>query len=171
MTGGNVHFDGGCSCTALRYRLTARPLFVHCCHCRWCQRETGSAFVLNALIENSHVQILKGVPSEINTPTRSGKGQKIARCPVCAVALWSHYAMASSAICFLRVGTLDTPEAFPPDVHIYTSSKQPWVILPPDVPAVTTFYNANTLWSEESLARRAAVRGKKIPILAANEIT
>jgi len=122
---------GGCDCRTLGYRLETKPLFVHCCHCRWCQRETGASFALNALIEADRVTLISGEPEIVDTPSASGKGQKIARCPQCRIALWSNYAGAGSAIRFIRVGTLDEPDHLPPDIHIYTSSKQPWVILPP----------------------------------------
>ena len=78
-------FEGGCDCRAVRYRLEDVPLFVHCCHCRWCQRETGSAFVLNAMIESDRVRLLAGEPEEVLTPSASGKGQRIARCPACRI--------------------------------------------------------------------------------------
>ncbi len=162
MTAGEHHFDGGCTCGAVRYRLTARPMFVHCCHCRYCQRETGSAFVINALIENDHVQILQGSVEVIDTPTQSGKGQRIARCPVCRIALWSHYGVVSKAVSFVRVGTLDDPTRIPPDIHIVTASKQPWVILPPDVPAVSRFYSMADYWPEESIRRRNTATRKKV---------
>lgn len=152
-------FDGGCTCGAVRYRMTSKPLFVHCCHCRWCQRETGSAFALNALIEADRVVLLKAEPHVVHTPTESGKGQKIARCPTCQVALWSNYAGAGDAIRFVRVGTLDEPDRLPPDIHIYTESKQPWVLIPPGVPAVPQYYSRSEYWPEESLARRRAVAG------------
>src|SRR3954469_25466601 len=116
-------FEGGCTCRHVRYRLTSAPLFVHCCHCRWCQRETGSAFVLNALIEADRVVLLSGIPDVVLTPSQSGKGQKIARCPSCRIALWSNYHQAGDAVRFVRVGTLDEPDRFPPDIHIYTMSK------------------------------------------------
>jgi hypothetical protein len=149
--------DGGCTCRAVRYRLLAAPLFVHCCHCRWCQRESGSAFALNALIETSRMQILSGGPQLIDTPSASGAGQQIARCPRCQVAVWSHYAGAGAKASFVRVGTLDDADALPPDVHIYTASKQPWVALPPGMPAFAEYYDARALWPAESLARRAAL--------------
>jgi hypothetical protein len=110
--------------------MAAEPMFVHCCHCRWCQRETGSAFVLNALVERDRVILLEGSTEVVDTPSASGKGQKIIRCPRCRVALWSHYAGAGEAVSFVRVGTLDDPDRLPPDIHIYTSSKQPWVVVP-----------------------------------------
>ena len=149
--------DGGCTCGAVRYRMTTRPMFVHCCHCRWCQRETGSAFVLNALIEAERVVLLAGAPDVVDTPSASGKGQTIARCPSCRIALWSTYAGAGDKIRFVRVGTLDTPDSLPPDIHIYTMSKQPWVLLPPDTPAVAEYYDRKLYWPAESLARRAAL--------------
>ena len=149
--------DGGCTCRHLRYRMMSKPLFVHCCHCRWCQRETGSAFALNAMIEADRVQLLGGEVVVIDTPSQSGKGQRISRCPKCEVAVWSTYAGAGDAIRFVRVGSLDEPARLPPDIHIYTASKQPWVELPPDVPAEIEYYKASVRWPVESLQRRAAL--------------
>jgi len=156
----NVLFEGGCTCRRLRYRLTTRPLFVHCCHCRWCQRETGSAFALNAMIEADRVQVLAGDVVIIDTPSNSGKGQRISRCPNCQVAVWSTYAGAGDALRFVRVGTLDAPASLEPDIHIYIASKQPWVVLPPDIPAEAGFYKASERWPAESLERRAALMAK-----------
>jgi hypothetical protein len=137
-----------------------KPLFVHCCHCRWCQRESGASFALNALIEADRVQLLEGKVEIINTPSNSGKGQKISRCPKCRIALWSNYAGAGDAIRFVRVGTLDEPDRLPPDIHIFTALKQPWVLLPPDIPAVAEYYKASELWPKESLERRALLFSK-----------
>ena len=146
--------EGGCTCRAVRYRMTTRPLFVHCCHCRWCQRETGASFALNAMIEADRMVLLSGAPEAVDTPSNSGKGQKIWRCPRCRIALWSNYAGAGDAVHFVRVGTLDEPDRLPPDIHIYTSTKQPWVVLPPGVPAVPEYYDRNRYWPKESLERR-----------------
>jgi hypothetical protein len=150
--------DGGCTCRSVRYRMKTRPLFVHCCHCRWCQRETGSAFALNAMIEAERVELLQGRPDVVATPSNSGKGQKIVRCPTCRIAVWSHYAGAGDAVCFVRVGTLDEPDHLPPDIHIFTSSKQPWVGLPAGTPAVPEYYDRAAHWPKESLERRDALR-------------
>jgi hypothetical protein len=150
-------FDGGCTCRHVRYRMTSRPLFVHCCHCRWCQRETGTAFALNALIEADRVQLLGGEVEVIDTPSASGKGQKISRCPMCRVAVWSNYAGGGGAVRFVRVGTLDEPDRLPPDIHIFTASKQPWVVLPAGAAAVDEYYRASEHWPQESLQRRAAL--------------
>jgi hypothetical protein len=144
----------------VRYRMTSGPMFVHCCHCRWCQRETGASFALNALIESDRVEVLTGEVEVINTPSNSGKGQKIARCPKCHIALWSNYGGAGDTIRFIRVGTLDEPDRLPPDIHIYTSSKQPWVVLPAGARAVPEYYKSAEVWPKESLERRAAVMAR-----------
>ena len=146
--------EGGCDCGGVRYRMTSMPIFVHCCHCRWCQRESGSAFALNAMIEADRVVLLHGKPELVDTPSNSGKGQKFHRCPTCRIALWSNYAGAGDAINFVRVGTLDEPDRLPPDIHIFTASKQPWVILPSDVPVMEAYYDRKEHWPAESLERR-----------------
>lgn len=151
--------QGGCTCGAVRYRMTSRPMFVNCCHCRWCQRETGASFALNAIIEANRVELLSGSPEVVDTPSESGKGQKITRCPSCRVALWSNYAGAGDAIRFIRVGTLDAPDLLPPDAHIFTASKQPWVVLGPEIRSFAAYYDRDGVWPEESLARRRAVGG------------
>ena len=155
----DLSLDGGCTCRAVRYRMTSAPLFVHCCHCRWCQRETGAAFALNAMIESDRVVLLEGSPEVVNTPSNSGKGQKIARCPKCRIALWSNYAGAGDKLRFVRVGTLDEPDRLPPDIHIFTESKQPWVVLPPGAPAARQYYRRAEHWPETSLARWRALKG------------
>jgi len=157
MDDADVPLEGGCACGAVRYRMTGGPMFVHCCHCRWCQRETGAAFALNAIIEAGRVVLLTGEPEVVPTPTQSGRGQMIARCPDCRVALWSNY--AGDAVRFVRVGTLDDPDRLPPDIHIYTASKQPWVVIPPGAPAVAEYYRARDCWPAASLARRKAMKG------------
>jgi hypothetical protein len=154
---GSESFDGGCTCRHVRYRLLSRPLFVNCCHCTWCQRETGSAFAINAMIEADRVQLLAGAPECIDTPSNSGKGQKIWRCPKCRVAVWSNYAGAGDAVRFVRVGTLDEPARVPPNIHIFTTTKQPWVVFPEGMPVVEEYYKAADYWPKESLERRAAL--------------
>lgn len=156
MTHVEAPLEGGCTCRAVRYRMTSRPLFVHCCHCRWCQRETGASFALNAMIEADRVVLLAGNPEVVVTPSNSGRGQKVSRCPTCRIAVWSNYAGAGDAIRFVRVGSLDEPDRCPPDIHIWTMSKQPWVALPPSTPAVQEFYDRKVLWPAESLERLSA---------------
>ena len=157
--------EGGCDCRAVRYRMQSEPLFVHCCHCRWCQRESGASFALNAMIESDRVAELELPPEIVETPSASGAGQLVARCPKCRIAVWSHYAGAGPVLKFVRVGTLDEPDLLPPDIHIFTSSKQPWVVLPQGVPAVPEYYDRDKYWPEESKARRIAL----LPLIEAHK--
>jgi hypothetical protein len=152
----NFPLEGGCDCRSIRYRMETAPLLVHCCHCRWCQRETGTAFALNALIESDRVTTLGEEPEIVDTPSLSGRGQKIARCPKCRIAVWSHYPGAGPVLKFVRVGTLDNPDVLPPDIHIFTASKQPWVQFPPGARVVPEFYDTKEVWPPESMARREA---------------
>jgi hypothetical protein len=154
----NHTFEGGCSCGQVRYRLTSAPMFVHCCHCLDCQRQTGSAFVLNALIETDRIEVLAGEPRAVLVPTDSGRPHDIHRCPNCQTALWSDYGRRPG-LRFVRVVTLDTPSALPPDVHIFTRTKQPWVGLPEDAPAFEVYYNTAKLWPAEALERRRVALG------------
>ena len=149
--------EGGCACQLIRYRMETRALFVHCCHCRWCQRESGASFALNAMIEGDRVTNLGAEPQIIDTPSNSGKGQRIARCPRCRIAVWSNYSSAGPIIKFVRVGTLDTPDQLPPDIHIFTASKQPWIQLPADIPSVPEYYERNAYWPSDSINRRLAL--------------
>lgn len=160
MTSETETFEGGCTCRHIRYRLASRPLFVNCCHCRWCQRDSGTAFAMNAMIEADRVEKLGGEVEVVDTPSLSGKGQKISRCPKCRIAVWSNYSGAGPTVRFVRVGTLDEPDRLPPDVHIFTMSKQPWVVLPEGVPAVEEYYDRNELWPKASLDRFTALRAK-----------
>ena len=139
-------YPGGCTCGEIRYQLLRAPMFVHCCHCRWCQRESGASFALNALVEAANIQILSGKPHVVATPSESGQGQKISRCPECQVALWSVYPGAGPRFLFVRVGTLERPDAYPPDIHIFTESRQPWVVLPAGTPAVPQYYEREEYW-------------------------
>jgi hypothetical protein len=137
--------------------MQTAPLFVHCCHCRWCQRESGASFALNAMIEADRVTVLGAEPELVRTPSASGYGQLFARCPKCRIAVWSNYAGAGPLVRFVRVGTLDEPDHLPPDIHIFTASKQPWVIIPPGAPSVPEYYEREKHWPAESLARRQAM--------------
>lgn len=149
--------EGGCDCGQVRYRLETAPLIVHCCHCRWCQRESGAAFAVNALVEADRVTDLGFPPELFDLPSESGLGQVVARCPGCLVAVWSHYAEAGPMVKFLRVGTLDEPGRLPPDVHLHTASRQAWVRLADDVPALAGDYSREAIWPAASLARRAVL--------------
>jgi len=151
--------EGRCACGAVRYHLTSAPMFIHCCHCLDCQRQTGSAFVLNAIIEADRIELDAGEPKPVTVPTDSGRPHDIYRCPGCQTAMWSDYGRRPNYR-FVRIGTLDDPAALPPDVHIFTRSKQPWVSLPPGARAFEVFYELEQEWPAESLARRRAARGQ-----------
>jgi hypothetical protein len=147
--------EGGCACKEVRYRLTSGPMFVHCCHCLNCQQHTGSAFVINLLVEASRVERLSGEPRPVDMPENGGTPNRIFRCPRCLVAVWSEYG-GRHQILFVRAGTLDDPSAVRPDVHIYTRSKLPWVSLPDGVPSFEAYYDPKALWPAESQERRKA---------------
>ena len=153
-----MDMTGGCSCGTVRYRIHAAPMIVHCCHCSWCQRETGSAFVVNALVEMSEVELLAEAPVIVDTPSHSGRGQKIARCAQCHVALWSHYSTAGELAAFVRVGTLDDKFMLAPDVHIFTGSRQPWVVLADGKPSFEDYYpSPEGVWSDDARVRWRAL--------------
>jgi hypothetical protein len=155
--------DGGCTCRRIRYRLAGSPLIVHACHCSWCQRETGTAHALNALYEADRVAHTADEPEIVVTPSASGKGQRIARCPVCKVAVWSNYPQAGPVVRFVRVGTLDEPGRCPPDIHIFTSTKLAWVTLPPGAKSVPEYYDPKTVWSPETQERYRQMKAKAKP--------
>ncbi len=150
--------QGQCACGEVRFHLTAKPMFVHGCHCRQCQRLSGGPLAINAMVETTAVVLDAGAPDIVEVATPSRRGQKIARCPTCRVAVWSHYGGAGPAIAFVRVGALDDPDAFPPDIHIHTSSKQPWLALPAGAHAVPEYYSMPDYWPAESIARFKAAR-------------
>ncbi len=150
--------EGGCSCGAVRYRLSAEPMFVHCCHCLNCQRQTGSAFVINLLIEADCVELLGAQPQPVEVPREHGRPQRIFRCPQCEVAVFSAYSQPQ--VWFVRGGTLDDPTTITPDVHIYTRSKVGWLSLPDSTPAFDVYYDAGELWPAESLRRYEACTGQ-----------
>jgi hypothetical protein len=151
--------EGGCSCGAVRYRLASEPLIVHCCHCLNCQRQTGSAFVINLLIEADRVELLAGEPAPVDVGRDDGSTQRIYRCTDCQVAVFSEYGWPE--LKFVRGGTLDEPSAVEPDVHIFTRSKVPWVSLPDDVPAFEVYYDSRTLWPAASLERLDAILARR----------
>lgn len=160
-----AHLKGGCFCGAIRYEMTEKPMFVHCCHCTDCQAQTGGAFAINAMIEASNVNLLKGKPKRVTMQTDSGRPHDIYRCAKCQTALWSDYGRRGWLL-FLRVSTLDKRHAITPDVHIFTRSKVPWVNLDGPLPKGTAtgkpahvakiYYDMKTLWPAASLARREA---------------
>lgn len=160
MSDTGTSFEGGCACRAVRYRLRSAPLIVHACHCTQCRRLTGAAFALNALIETERLEILSGEARPVPILGASGRPQTIFRCVGCQIALWSHYPGGGEAIAFVRVGTLDEPARLPPDIHIYTSTRLPWLRLPEDARSVPEYYSARAVWTPHSLARRERLIGR-----------
>jgi len=152
--------DGRCSCGAVGYRLAEAPLVVHACHCSWCQRESGSAFGLNGMIESRHIELTRGTPQAMELPTASGKGQRVMRCPDCGVALWAVYHGTGPAFSYVKMGTLEDTGAVRPDVHIYTTTKQDWLPIPEGVPAFEGFYRPSEVWRPEAYARFKAERAR-----------
>jgi hypothetical protein len=165
----SVPREGGCSCGSVRYRLTSDPLFTHCCHCLNCQRQTGSAFVINLLIEADRVELLAGDPQPVDVPRDDGSHQRIYRCPACQVAVFSEYGRPD--VRFVRGGTLDQPSSVTPDVHIYTKSKLGWITLPESAPAFEVYYDTRALWPAASLERLDALlaRAKSGQVAAASD--
>ncbi|MBT4486127.1 MAG: GFA family protein [Rhodospirillaceae bacterium] len=155
--------EGGCACGTVRFALRAAPLVVHACHCTDCQRLTGSAFAINAWIEKDQVALLSGELASFAF-TDAGRDNSVHFCPRCGTYIWTEY---RPGFWFVRVGALDDPKAFAPDVHIFTRSKQPWLELSGDVPVFDAYYDRNLVWRPESLARfqviEAGRQGKAAP--------
>jgi hypothetical protein len=154
-----MKLKGGCACRAVRYELTARPLIVHACHCRDCQRITGSAFVTNIWIEKRHVRATGAEPCSYRLAGGSGKHHDVFFCGTCGTYVWSRYHIAPGDCLFVRAGTLDDPTAVRPDVHIFTRTKVPWLTLPEGVRAFESIYKVDRVWpaaSRERLRRNAA---------------
>jgi len=153
--------DGGCACGALRYCMHSAPMFVHCCHCTRCQRETGGPFAHHAMIEFDRMSLLCGEPEFVLVPTDSGGRHWVARCPQCRTALWNEHGSRKAVTRYVRVGTLDAPDRCPPLAHIFVRSKQRWVPLAPDIPVFEAYYVATKVWPAASLARYAAAKAAR----------
>lgn len=145
---------GRCSCGEIEYELSESFMCVHACHCTWCQRETGSGFAMNGIIESAALTVTKGAPARIEIPSNTGKGQVVMRCPSCQVALWSHYAGSGEILSFVRVGTLDQAREITPDVHIFTSTAQSWFVFPEGAKVYPEYYPTKEVWTPEAIVRR-----------------
>jgi hypothetical protein len=152
---------GGCHCGTIKYELTSDPLFVHGCHCRDCQKQTGGPFAVNALIERDRITLVSGEPVRTEQKTDSGRLHDVWRCPDCLTALWSDYGRRE-VMAFIRVMTLDAPEDCPPDVHIFTRSKAPFINLPEGVRAFEIFYSMQAEWPTASLDRFDALGTRRL---------
>ena len=155
-----MSLEGGCACGAIRYKLTGTPLIVHACHCRDCQRLTGSAFATNIWIEAKHVEpTTTTAPAAFRLKGGSGQPHDVFFCPRCGTTVWSRYHPVPWAL-FVRAGTLDDPNAVKPGVHIFTRSKLPWLDLPAGARAFDSFYKLDEVWTGESLERRRLARSE-----------
>ena len=152
-----MELKGGCACGAVRFALLRDPLIVNACHCRDCQRLSGGAFVVNAWIERTEVDLRQGDLAVAELVGGSGAPHRVHRCAACGTQVWSRYGESSDTL-FVRVGTLDDPSALPPDAHIYTRSKQPWLQLPDDGTVHESSYSLRSVWTPEAIARLKAVR-------------
>ncbi len=154
-----MEYSGGCLCGAVHYTLKAAPLIVHACHCTQCQHLTGSAFVMNAVIGKDDVELATGT---LNAFTFEHTRHTAFSCDQCATYVWSEYAGRFSNCWFVRVGTLDQANRFPPDVHIYTGTRQPWVVIADDIPCYAEFYpDLKAVWPEHSLQRFARLNATR----------
>lgn len=150
---------GRCFCGQVRFRMHGTPMFVHCCHCRDCQQQSGSAFVVNGLIEAERIELIAGEPRPISMATESGRSHDIYRCESCQSALWSDYG-GRTWLRFVRLATLDDPSDFVPDVHIYTRSKLPWLDLPQGAAVFSEYYDVRAQWPAKSQARYKAAKDR-----------
>ena len=173
---------GGCACKKLRYTLHAPPLVVHCCHCTECQCQSGCVvpyhvspdliktlticccrgpFAINALVEHHNITHDEGEPELVHCPAANEGGQTIARCKECKVAIWSNYSKSGELIRFVRAGTLDKDPSgkdvwkghLDTMVHIYTTTKVPWLTLPKNAKTFDALYDLDSDWSSESKQR------------------
>jgi len=153
--------EGGCGCGHLRYRVEGEPIFVNNCHCRLCQRQTGSTSVVNAFFESERVTVTSGALTEFTTKGGSGGDHTICRCATCGTTVFSYYPRVGRVGTGIRVGSFDNPDGFTPTAIVFTESKMPWVPLPEGIPAFEQYYNPKELVSEANFARLIALVEKK----------
>lgn len=122
---------GGCQCGGLRYEVRAEPLSVYVCHCTECQRQSGSAFAMSAVVPRPALVYLSGRPKRCSRKADSGNTIDGDFCPDCGVRL-AHYPSANDKVAILKPGTLDDTRWLVPVGHIWTRSAQAWVTIPDD---------------------------------------
>ena len=149
--------EGACGCGAVRYRLTDEPIFVNNCHCRLCQRQTGTGSAVNAFIESDRLEHLSGEITEHEFTTGSGGTQIVIRCATCGTPLWSHYPRIGRKAAGVRAGTLDDPSAVRPDAAIFVVDRPAWAALPDGIPAFEKYYDQADVIPPERFARLKAL--------------
>ncbi len=128
-------FSGGCLCGAIRYESRAEPLFSINCHCRDCQRTTGTAYAPVLAVPRDALRISQGEPTYYTSQSDSGETVSRGFCPECGSGIFSKLS-ANPDIVGLKAASLDDPSWFRPTVDIYTDSAQPWDVMNPDLPKV-----------------------------------
>ena len=148
---------GGCGCGHVQYSVVGEPIFANNCHCRLCQRQTGSTSVVNAFFESERITLVQGELTEHVVTAGSGGAHTICRCGQCGTALWSRYPRLGTLGSGLRVGTLDEPGSITPDAVIFTESAMPWVALPTDIPTFAQTYDFREVLAADKVARLMAL--------------
>ena len=123
--------SGGCQCGEIRYRIRSEPITLYVCHCRDCQRQSGSAFGMSLVVPESSFELLSGSLKTFTVRADSGRTKTCAFCPTCGVRLYNAVRPGRISV---KAGTLDDVSKLRPEGHGWTSRKQPWVTLPSDVP-------------------------------------
>ncbi len=129
----NTPFHGGCACGATRYECSAAPLYMGNCHCRDCQRATGSAYFPAVGVTASTFRLTSGAPQYYEKSADSGNQMRRAFCAQCGSPLFLTNSARPNLI-VLYAGSLDDPSWVRPERDIYTASAQPWDHLDPALP-------------------------------------
>lgn len=119
---------GGCQCGNIRYTLKAPPLTLYCCHCTECQRQSSSAFGMSMRVGLADVEVIGKMARHTRSKTESGSALVCEFCPSCGVRLF-HRREAYEADLSLKAGSLDDTSWLVPAGHIWTGSKQKWVVI------------------------------------------
>jgi hypothetical protein len=125
--------SGGCACGAIRYECSVEPLASFNCHCRDCQRETGSAFASIIAVPRASVTLVQGRPKYFGLTADSGFTTSRAFCGECGSPLFGQPNRRPDMLT-LRAGSLDDPSQFKPNQNIYTATAQPWDFMDPALP-------------------------------------
>jgi hypothetical protein len=138
---------GGCRCGAVRYRLELDRLPpVYCCHCRDCQTWSGSAFSQQVVVHEDVFALTAGAPVDYRLTGPSGAVSWQRMCGICHTRLQNTNS-ARPGLVVIRAGTLDASDRLTPALHIWVKRKQPWIVLPEDVPVFDEAAPADTFLS------------------------
>lgn len=128
-------FSGGCACGAIRYTCSTEPLYMGNCHCRDCQRATGSAYFAAVIAKTSDFSLTGGEPIWYEKKADSGTLMRRGFCSSCgSPVLLTNGAIPDFMV--LHAGSLDDPSWYKPQRDIYVASAQPWDVMHPDLPKV-----------------------------------